>query len=96
MIDESHQFLTLGLYVRVHLSFTVQKTTHDNIHSTSPFLENNPVQVVLNGLQCSFKRLTMLSPHSVPSTGGPFFVLQNNGLSSWLHQSIRQTSMLRN
>lgn len=39
---------------------------------------------------------TILVPHSVPSTGGPFLVLQNIGLSSWLHHSVLHTSKFLN
>lgn len=42
------------------------------------------------------KSLTFPSAHSVPSTGGPFLVLQKYWLSGWLHHSCLQGSQVRN
>ena len=38
---------------------------------------------------------TFPSPHMVPSMGGPFLVLQKNGLSGWLHHSCLHGSKVR-
>lgn len=39
---------------------------------------------------------TFPGAHSVPSSGGPFLVLQKYGLSGWLHHSCLQGSKVRN
>lgn len=41
-------------------------------------------------------RLTFPGAHSVPSSGGPFFVLQKYGLSGWLHHNCLHGSKVRN
>lgn len=39
---------------------------------------------------------TLPGAHSVPSSGGPFLVLQKYGLSGWLHHSCLQGSKVLN
>lgn len=39
---------------------------------------------------------TLPGAHSVPSSGGPFLVLQKYGLSGWLHHSCLQASKVLN
>ena len=40
--------------------------------------------------------VTLPGAHSVPSSGGPFLVLQKYGLSGWLHHSCLQASKVLN
>lgn len=40
--------------------------------------------------------LTFPGAHSVPSSGGPFLVLQKYGLSGWLHHNCLHGSKVRN